>query len=252
MTDVIYGIQLYSLRDLCQTPAELEKTLMTLHDHGVDTVQLSAIGPVDWINELPGILKRAGMRVPVTHTSFARMLSDTDAVIDEHLAIGCDLPGIGGMPTEEGISAFLRDAQTVCERMKKRGLQLAYHNHDFDLRPIDGQKIVDRILRETELWFIPDVAWIRIAGEDPVERLRLLKGRVKTVHLKDYLPDEPDAPHPFCELGKGLVDLPACARAMQELDMPFALYEQDSHWAKDPMSSALESWAYMSGTLAKL
>ena len=208
-----FGIQLYTLRDHCQTLEDIDETLKKLHSWGVRDVQLSAIGPVDWY-KLPDILNKYDMKVCVTHTNFQRMIEETDKVIDEHLAIGCDCLGIGAMPYErngESIDKFFSEVTTVAKKMRERGVHLAYHNHDFDLMSIDGKKpILDTMIEDIDpdlLWFIPDVAWLQIAGKNPSEYLKKMEGRVKVLHFKDYSADTEDKKHPFIELGKGLVDL---------------------------------------------
>ena len=225
------GIQSFTIRDYCKTIEDIDKTLAELASWGVKDIQISGIGKVDW-NELAETVKKYDMTVCVTHTPFERMMKETDAVIDEHINLGCDCLGIGAMPgeyerTEEGIDKFIADLIPVAKRMRKRGVHLAYHNHDFDLKLYGDKSILDRMLELDSdlLWFVPDVAWLQIAGENPAEYLKKMQGRVKVLHFKDYNPVEgQEHPWAFTELGKGVVDLPACYETAKEISVAKAEY----------------------------
>lgn len=247
-----YGIQLYTLRNECKTIEDINNTLKELYSYGVRDIQISGIGAVDWA-ELTEVVKKYEMNVCVTHTPFERMLKETDKVIDEHLKLGCDCLGIGSMPgeyerTAEGVDKFISDLLPVAERMRERGVHLAYHNHAFDLMLYGGRSILDRMIEDISpdlLWFIPDVAWIQIAGENPAEYIKKMKGRIKVLHFKDYNNGSEDNPHPFTELGKGIVNLSACYETAKEMNIPYIMFEQDNNWTVSAMESCKESFAYM-------
>lgn len=246
------GIQSFTIRDYCKTIEDIDKTLAELASWGVKDIQISGIGKVDW-NELAETVKKYDMTVCVTHTPFERMMKETDAVIDEHINLGCDCLGIGAMPgeyerTEEGIDKFIADLIPVAKRMRERGVHLAYHNHDFDLKLYGDKSILDRMLELDSdlLWFVPDVAWLQIAGENPAEYLKKMQGRVKVLHFKDYNPVEgQEHPWAFTELGKGVVDLPACYETAKEMGIPYIMFEQDNNWTVDAMQSSKEAFEYM-------
>lgn len=253
MSNIKRGIQLFTLRDYCKTIEDIESTLKELHEYGVRDIQISGIGKVDW-NELAKLVKKYEMDVCVTHTPFDRMIKETDAVIDEHLNLGCDCLGIGAMPgeyerTQEGVDRFIADLIPVTKRMRERGVHLAYHNHDFDLKLYGDKSILDRMLELDAdlLWFVPDVAWIQIAGENPAEYLKKMQGRVKVLHFKDYNPVE-NGEHPwaFTELGKGVVDLKACYETAKIMGIPYIMFEQDNNWTVNAMESSKESFDFMS------
>lgn len=251
MSEIKYGIQLYTLRDRCKTIEDIDLTLAELHDVGVRDIQVSGIGKVDW-SLLAKTVKKYDMSVCVTHTPFERMIEETDKVIDEHIMLGCDCIGLGSMHGEhnaEGTREFIRLITPAAKRMRERGMHMAYHNHSFEFEKDEGKTIFERLIEDIDpdlLWFTPDVAWMQIAGENPAEYLKKLRGRVKVLHFKDYkIGDTEDNPHPFTELGKGVVDLKACNEAAKELGIPYIMYEQDNNWTKDPMTSSIESFRYM-------
>ncbi len=253
MNDIKSGIQLFTIRDYCKTIEDIDSALSQLASWGVKNIQISGIGKVDW-NELANTVKKYNMDVCVTHTPFERMMKETDAVIDEHLNLGCDCLGIGCMPgeyerTEEGVEKFIADLRPVAEKMRERGVHLAYHNHDFDLKLYGGRSILDRMIEDFDedlLWFVPDVAWIQIAGEDPAKYLKKMQNRVKVLHFKDYNTVEgQEHPWAFTELGKGQVDLYACYETAKEMGIPYIMFEQDNNWTVNAMESCKESFEFM-------
>lgn len=255
----VMGIQLYTLRDHIQSAQAFDETLGRLAALGVTDVQISGIG--DIAPEIQrDILQKHGMRVCVTHKSFDRMQNDLPTLLAEHKVIGCDALGLGCAPREArspyaAVKAFAEEMEAIGAAAKKEGMTFQYHNHDFEFKPLEGcgKRMIDVLIDETDpalLHFIPDVAWIHYAGEDPVDILRRMKGRVKVLHFKDYMLDE-NGDRRFVSLGRGKVDLAACYRAACELEIPYIMYEQDDNWTDgDPFKATEESWAFMQ-SLAK-
>ena len=254
MNKPVMGIQLYTLRDHIRNAEDFDATLARLEKMGVTDVQISGIGdiPADVQGE---IVRKHNMNVCVTHKGMDRMLTDLDAMIAEHKEIGCDAMGIGSAPdedrgTEENVRAFIEKAQGIGAKLLENGMTFNYHNHDFEFKPLENSDkcMMDILMEETKpglFNFIPDVAWIDYAKNDPVEVLTKLKGRVKVLHFKDYIIDE-EGKRKFVSLGKGVVDLKACYEAACELGIPYIMYEQDCDWVdNDPFKATEESWAFM-------
>lgn len=258
MKKPVMGIQLYTLRDHIQTAEDFDSTLERLEKMGVTDVQISGIGdiPAEVQSE---ILKKHNMKVCITHKPFERMLTDLDAMVEEHKTIGCDAMGIGSAPgygrdNRGDIRKFIQQANEVGAKLKEKGMTFNYHNHAFEFRKLDDVAcgMMDILLEETDpevFNFIPDVAWIDYGDADPVEVLKRMKGRVKVLHFKDYIINENKERH-FVSLGKGQVDLKACYDAACELEIPYIMYEQDCDWVdNDPFKATEESWAFMQSLL---
>ena len=105
----------------------------------------------------------------------------------------------------------------VGDQVKKAGLQLGYHNHNFEFRKIGDTTGYDEFLRLTDPELVAlelDCGWISVAGLDPVTYLKKYPGRYRLLHIKDFkkgftpsthLGPAPDAAVPT-ELGRGAVD----------------------------------------------
>jgi sugar phosphate isomerase/epimerase len=84
------------------------------------------------------------------------------------------------------------------------GLSFAYHNHDFEFIPINGQIPYDVVLAETDPDLVKmeaDLYWMTKAERDPVAYFQRYPGRFPLLHLKDMARDGTIA-----DVGKGIVD----------------------------------------------
>ena len=88
---------------------------------------------------------------------------------------------------------------------KKAGIQLCYHNHDFefikqdDTYPYDILLGADKDLVKMEM----DIYWVTKAGKDPIELFNQHPGRFPLLHLKD-MDNTPQKA--FTEVGNGIID----------------------------------------------
>ena len=226
------GAQLYSVRNHTQTPEGLAKTFAELKAIGYETVQLSAICPME-AEELKKLGETYGLGIPSTHTDCNRIISDTEAVIAEHKTFNCHEIGIGSMPTEyrgsiEGVRKFIKDFTPAMKKIRDAGLLLSYHNHAFEYETWDGVKPYDFLIEECpEFDFIHDVYWSTYAGECPAKYIKLLAeaGRMTDVHFKDMK----SAPQgPICACGDGIIDFAPLADLCYSLGVKNVLVEQDN------------------------
>jgi sugar phosphate isomerase/epimerase len=102
--------------------------------------------------------------------------------------------------------AALRDAANRC---RDRGVQLLYHNHDWEFA--DDGRIINALLEVCgdELGFCPDIGWIVKGGADPVATLDRMGVRVGAIHFKDFASEKPDLDTVM--LGEGIAPLKAAA-----------------------------------------
>jgi sugar phosphate isomerase/epimerase len=132
-------------------------------------------------------------------------------------------------------------------------MQFAYHNHAYEFGGTPGKRpfdiFVDR-LDPRYVQFELDVFWLSVAGQDPVNALKKLKGRVALLHLKDKAKD---APHQFNEnvpatafkeVGSGEIDFPAILKAAPAAGVKQYIVEQDQT-PGDPLDSLRKSFEYL-------
>jgi sugar phosphate isomerase/epimerase len=81
----------------------------------------------------------------------------------------------------------------IAEKLKKAGLNFAYHNHDFEFttRP-DGISLYERLIRDRDpalVKFELDLFWAIKAGVDVKALIRRLPGQFYSYHVKDMTKD---------------------------------------------------------------
>jgi len=134
---------------------------------------------------------------------------------------------------------------------KEAGLQLAYHNHSFEYKPMEGSTGFDVFVKEfaVEMKFELDVFWVQAGGVDPVTLIKKLSGRVSQLHLKDLkkdlkLPIYGGMPkEAFKELGNGMIPMEPIIEAGKAAGVVHCHVEQDH--SPNPLASIKESIAHL-------
>jgi sugar phosphate isomerase/epimerase len=183
-----------------------------------------------------------GLAVPSCHVFLDALERERGRVFDDVAALGARDVACAWIPPERRRDGgdYRRLAERLAEageEARDRSLQLAYHHHDFELRPIEnGKSGLDIVLEAVhpELLAVElDVYWAHVAGLDPVAELEGLGDRCRLVHCKDHLAPgaEPVAPEEegvACfntVLGTGVLDFPAIVRAARHAE--WLIVEQD-------------------------
>lgn len=264
------GYQLYSARELAQS--DLEGVLRQLAGMGYEGVEFAGFYGHS-AKEVRKLLKALGLKAASSHVPLKTVQEDMASVIGFHKAIGCPFIAIPYLeepmrPGAPGFSSVLRLLYRFGRQCRKSGIQLLYHNHDFEFVEVSGQAGLDFLfdaipekLLQTEI----DTCWVKYSGIDPVAYLGKYAGRSPVLHLKDFvgqktdrppygllgLPplsasEEPqDAPQgvPFAyrPLGYGCQDMPALWRAAQDAGVQWVIVEQDDSGDQDPLGDAQKS-----------
>jgi sugar phosphate isomerase/epimerase len=138
---------------------------------------------------------------------------------------------------ERTIHLFGR-AGALCAR---EGLQFGYHNHDWELTPIEGVVPYDLLLERTDpeqVTFQLDAYWIRKGGGDLFDYLQRFPGRFSSCHMKDI-----DDAGDFADVGDGNIDFPRFTREAMETGARYFFVERDN--PPDPLASAKRSYEYL-------
>ena len=189
------GLQLYTVRKAwAQDPSG---TLRRLAEIGYREVELffheldssgKIIGPS--AKELAAMLRDCGIRAIGSHVP-ASPSADWDALIEYHLALGCSALGIGAafydsIADARRLAKWFNEKAQLCAQ---NGLGFYYHNHFHEFQKLQGEVVIDVLLREaTAMQFELDAYWITRAGLDPVEFIRKHGPRISMLHLKDMSP----------------------------------------------------------------
>ncbi|WP_132059607.1 sugar phosphate isomerase/epimerase family protein [Halorussus amylolyticus] len=235
------AIQLYTLREL---DVPLVDLLARVGETAFEAVEFAGLGDADPA-EVRGAMDDAGLDAAAAHVGIEALEADLDSVVEAYRALDCDrivVPWLdeSHFTSTESVTQVARRLAELDARLDKRGVHLAYHNHDQEFAEVGDATAFERLADETDIDFELDVGWAVAAGYDPTDLLASLRGRTPLVHLKDVADDRP------VELGTGDVDAEACVEAAREAGAEWLVYEHDD---PDDPEASLEHGAE---TLAEL
>lgn len=211
------GCQVYPVREALGK--DFEGTLRELASIGFKTIEMcsppsyarAGFGPLADLkaSEIKAKIQAAGLKCISCHFQFRELKEN----LDERIAFAHEL-GLTqmilssfGMRADAKMGDWLKAAQDlngIGEKVGKAGLQLGYHNHNFEFNKIDGELIYDRLMtafdpRLVKMQF--QVAVISL-GYEAAAFFKKYPGRFISIHLQDWsLADKKEAP-----IGQGCVD----------------------------------------------
>jgi sugar phosphate isomerase/epimerase len=136
------------------------------------------------------------------------------------------------------------------EMAKASGLELAYHNHDFEFKDLGGQTGFNILLKETDPKLVKmelDIYWSVKAGYNPVDLFKASPGRYPLWHVKDM--DNTDKKY-FTEVGNGVINFKNIFANAKLSGMKHFFVEQDV-CPGPPIESAAKSITYIRKNLIK-
>lgn len=182
----VYGIQMYSIRDI--TKSDLRLGLRLVSEMGYKEVEFAGFFG-NSADEVASWLKEYGLATVGTHTGIEAISPENiKATISYHKAIGAKYLTVPGAKwsSEEDMRANIDAFNYADPILRSEGIILGYHNHssEFYTTPY-GKKVFDEIIARTDILLEVDTFWLYNAGIDPVPYLDLHKDRIKLIHLKD-------------------------------------------------------------------
>ncbi|HEX4168923.1 MAG TPA: sugar phosphate isomerase/epimerase [Bryobacteraceae bacterium] len=145
----------------------------------------------------------------------------------------------------------------IGEQTKKAGLQLGYHNHNFEFKAYSSgtREAVtgyDEFIRLTDPELVKlelDCGWMTVAGKDPVAYLAKYPDRYRLLHIKDFrkgftprttlMDKDPGVPVP-AELGRGAIDYHRIFAAAEKVKIRAMYVEQEPPFTEMPALEAIQ------------
>ena len=261
------GVQLYTVREaMAKDPAG---TLARLAQIGYNSVEgATYTGSQKFYGMTPpvfaALLKQHGLIMPSCHHLLGEelhngvpvagtLLHDWDRAVDDAAAVGVKYMVCAYLfDTERGnldhYKQIAEHLNKAGERCKKAGIQLCYHNHDFEFQAQGGKLPYDLLLSETDKNLVKmelDLYWATKAGHDPVALFKAHPGRFPLWHVKDM--DKTDK-HDFTEVGNGSIDFKRIFAQAKLAGMQYFFVEQDKT-PGDPFTSIQQSITYLKRNL---
>jgi sugar phosphate isomerase/epimerase len=239
------GLQLYSVRDMMK--ADLPGTLRKVAAVGYKEVEFAG-----YFGRTPAqikeLLKKNGLTSPSTHIPIETLEKDSVRAFADAKAIGHDWVTVPWIPEERRKTAdSWKQITTLLNQLgpqaKAAGLRLAYHNHDFEFKTVDGIKPYDMMLSQTDpslVDFEMDLYWVTFAGNDPLDYFNRFPKRFALVHVKDSA-GGPD--NKMVDVGKGKIDFRAIFAQSDKAGIKHYFVEHDQ--PADPMATLRNSYKYL-------
>ncbi|MCX8531096.1 sugar phosphate isomerase/epimerase family protein [Chryseobacterium luquanense] len=234
------GIQLYTVRNAISKNVEqtLEKlaalSFKNLEIYGYDGTFFGKTK-----SEFRTILKNTGLQVisshhrtGVTDKENGTLLQNWEKTLEDLNFIGSKYAVCSYLPeaerTIENYRKLPEILETAARVSKQNGIQLAYHNHDFEfLKMNEENNYYDFILKNTSADLVKmelDLYWISKAGLDPLIYFEKYPERFPLWHVKDMKSDTKE----FTEIGNGMIDFKRIFEAKEKAGLKHWFVEQDS------------------------
>ncbi|MEX0289369.1 MAG: sugar phosphate isomerase/epimerase family protein [Flavobacteriaceae bacterium] len=235
------GLALYTVRDAMGENAQ--QTLQAVADAGYAYVEAAGYGKGNFYGMAPtnfkSYLDSLGLKPVSTHQGSVT-LENADAMMADVKAAGFQyfvipVPPMGMFKfnpetrelSMEGTAQELADIlDTLGEKANAAGLQLLYHNHDFELlENEEGIVVLDYLLENCNPEYVNfqmDLYWMTKAGADPLAYFKKYPNRFKAWHVKDM-----DEQGRFAPVGKGTIDFTKILAQKELSGMQYYFVEQD-------------------------
>ncbi|MGQ0539729.1 MAG: sugar phosphate isomerase/epimerase family protein [Gemmatimonadaceae bacterium] len=240
------GLQLYTVRGLMEQ--DVEATLREVAAIGYQEVEFAG-----YFNRTPASLRATldslGMTAPAAHIPleqlepdrWPRMLDAANLLGHRYLVVAWLPPELRRNPDDwKRIAArFDRAGDTA----KGRGIQFAYHNHDFEFATAAGPPPFDLLLEAADPDLVRielDLYWITKAGYDPLAYFTRWPGRFPMVHVKDSA--GPPA-HEMRDVGGGSIPFATIFAQRKRAGIEHFFVEHDS--PSDARASIRASYAHL-------
>jgi sugar phosphate isomerase/epimerase len=256
------GIQLYTLRN--EISKDAKGTIEKVAGLGYKKIETFGYKDGKFFNmpasEFAQFLKSVGLTSPSGHyfpgsfflqdkweEKWQPLLKDAKTIGQEYVVVPYLEEPHRKTDTYKALAQKLNQAG---EMTTKAGLQLAYHNHDFEFQNQDGQTGYNILLKETDPKLVKmelDIYWAVKAGYDPIDLFKASPGRYVMWHVKDMDNTEKKS---FTEVGNGTINFKNIFANAKLSGMKHFFVEQDV-CPGPPLESAAKSISYIQKNLIK-
>jgi sugar phosphate isomerase/epimerase len=245
------GMTLYTVRDAMKT--DPKGVLKKVADIGYKNIEATSYENRKFYGMAPAEFKaylESLKLVPLSTHQPTVTLDNADEMIADVKAAGfkyfvIPIPPMGHFKYDaatrtlgmsDSIEFVLNVINTVGKKCKAAGIQLLYHNHDFEFKKnAKGIVPIEYFLTHTdpsEVNFQMDLYWVTKAGADPVAYFDKYPGRFKIWHVKDM-----DIQGRFAPVGTGTIDFARILAKKKASGMKYFIVEQDATFDIQPLEA---------------
>jgi sugar phosphate isomerase/epimerase len=235
------GVQLYTVRNLMQ--ANVRATLELVSRVGYREVEFAG-----YFDTTPDRLRRwlddFGLTAPAGHVPL--LDGKLGGIFDAAQELGHRYLVQASIPLNQrrSLDAYRRTAESLNQAgaaAREHDLMVAYHNHDFEFKPVGGIVPYDVLLSESDpalVWLEVDFYWMAKAGRDPLRYFAAHRNRFRLCHLKDI-----DGRGRITEVGSGRLDFQHILSQRDQAGLRHFFVEHDE--PRDPAVSIRTSYEYL-------
>lgn len=211
------GCQVFPVRDALAK--DFDGTLRRLSGIGYRRIEMcspagyvsSGFGPLVGIKpaEMRQRIQAAGLGCESCHFGFQELRESLDDRIafSKELGLHQMVLSTFGLPAGATMDDWSRAAgqlNGIAEHVRKAGMQLGLHNHDFEFHEIDGVLIYDALMHKLDSRLVKMQFQVSVVslGFQAADFFRKYPGRFLSAHLQDWSPTEKKQ----VPIGKGVVD----------------------------------------------
>jgi len=177
-----------------------------------------------------------GLRMSTGHFDFTLVRDDPDKAVDIARTLGMDSVIIPHLKEEDrpasfaGWQEFATDLAEGGKHVIDAGYTYGWHNHDFEFDACDnGAFPIEAIMDASpDIGLELDLAWVHVAGQDPVQWLDRYTGRLLAAHVKDCAPQgeclDEDG---WADVGHGVMPWERIVPAMRDAGAELMVMEHD-------------------------
>ena len=272
MKNMKVALQLYSVRQAMNV--DLEATLQAVKKMGYDYVEFAGYFGYS-AEDLRKMLDEIGLTAISVHQKVDLYLEKGQEAADYMKTLGVKYSAVpwyevSKLAGTEGWDNTVKEFATVAKLLSDNGIQMCYHNHDFEFNTFEGKYLLDilyEVFGKGEIDPELDLCWVHYAGLNPAEYLVKYADRMGIIHFKDFvcknlgggpvyaLVDNNGKPQggksraetgfEFRPLGEGLQNFPAILEALEKTNVEYIIVEQDQSYDTPSLEAAAKSRAYL-------
>lgn len=273
MANFKMGLQLYTVRD--DMDADMDAALGRVAEIGYEYVEFAGGYRGRTAEEVKELLKKHGLKCNSVHQAPQMFIEKGQEAVDFFKTFGAEyaviphyaLDKLAGTAEWENTVKLFTELGTL---LRKNGMQLLYHNHDFEFNTFEDKYLIDHIFDTVpDDLILPefDTCWVKYGGEDPCKYIEKFAGRIKLLHMKDFTSSKLGCGEPVYALidndgkpqrksnfvendfhyrpcGKGIQDFNSILASAEKAGIEYLIVEQDASEDMPAMEAAKISRDY--------
>ena len=208
-------------------------------------------GNLDWAR----LTKEAGLSVVSLHKDLGEIKKDMNATVEEAKKFETSNVVITGMyrfdyRDKTLVDDLCKQLNNVGKSLKKEGIQLLYHNHNYEFQKVQGkQTAYEYLIANTNPEYVGfefDSYWPTEAGVCALDVMKSLGQRMKLYHINDRGTKlqkpvmTPILKSDSCELGYGNMNLEALCKQALSVGVEAVVLESHKNWIDNSPIKSLQ------------